>query len=323
MKNTQNDNLVLPVKVIVVGSINCDLTTYLTDFPLKNQTVMAKKSTLSIGGKGVNQAIAAAKDGANVSFIGCIGDDLFASDALNYLRSHQINTDNIRSIENESTGTASILVTDQRENIIAVAPGANSQLTIEDVYKAEALISQADVVIVQLEIPADVVKATLELSRKYHVLSVLNPAPAADYAKSLYSLADIVTPNETEAAELTGIDVKGNDGVVEAANIMLSEGVKQVVITLGEKGSYIASNNTLQFIPPFIVEALDPTGAGDVFNGVLATAIARKLSFTEAVLRASAAAALSVIKPLAQDAAPDHQQINQFLQTTSTATTHF
>lgn len=321
MKNSQIDSLVPPVKVVVVGSVNCDLTTYLTDFPLKNQTVMAKKSILSIGGKGGNQAIAAAKDGANVSFIGCVGDDLFASNALNYLHSHQINTDNIRAIKNESTGTASILVTDQRENIIAVAPGANWLLTVEDVYNSEALIREADVVIVQLEIPAEVVKVALELSRKHHVLSVLNPAPAADYAKSLYSLADIVTPNETEAAELTGIEVKDNDSVIEAANIMLSEGVKQVVITLGERGSYVASNEIQQFISPFLVEALDPTGAGDVFNGVLAVARARKQPFIDAVVRASAAAALSVIKPLAQDAAPDHQQINQFLQLNATTST--
>ncbi|WP_166421980.1 ribokinase [Paraglaciecola sp. 20A4] len=321
MKKSQIDNLGRPVKVVVVGSVNCDLTTYLTDFPLKNQTVMAKKSVLSIGGKGVNQAIAAAKDGANVSFIGCVGDDLFASNALNYLHTHQINTDNIRRIKNQSTGTASILVTEQRENIIAVAPGANWLLTVEDVYNAEELIRQADVVIVQLEIPAEVVKVVLELSRKHHVLSVLNPAPAADYAKSLYSLADIVTPNETEAAELTGIEVKDNDSVVEAANIMLSEGVKQVVITLGEKGSYVASNEIQQLISPFSVDALDPTGAGDVFNGVLAVARAQKLPFIDAVVRASAAAALSVTKPLAQDAAPDHQQINQFLQLNSTTST--
>jgi ribokinase len=321
MKNSQIDNLVPPVKVVVVGSVNCDLTTYLTDFPLKNQTVMAKKSILSIGGKGVNQAIAAAKDGANVSFIGCIGDDLFASKALNYLHSHQINTDNIRAIKNESTGTAAILVTEQRENIIAVAPGANWLLTVEDVYNSEALIRESDVVIVQLEIPAEVVKVVLELSRKHHVLSVLNPAPAADYAKSLYTLADIITPNETETAELTGLEVKDDKSVIEAANIMLSEGVKQVVITLGERGSYVASNEAQQLIPPFFVEALDPTGAGDVFNGVLAVARARKQPVIDSVVRASAAAALSVVKPLAQDAAPDHQQINQFLQHNSATST--
>lgn len=317
MKNSKISSTEVPINVVVVGSINCDLTTYVPHFPAKNQTVMAKNSILSMGGKGVNQAVAAAQEGGKVSFVGCVGDDAFADNAIQYMQSHQINTDHVRRIDNAPTGTASILVTDQHDNMIAVSPGANWQLTIEDVIKAEAVIRNADVVIVQLEVPPETVQTALELSRKHHVLSILNPAPAADIASSLYPLADIVTPNESEAAELTGIAVDDMDGVAQAAKIMLSEGVKQVVITLGDRGSYIASQNIQAHIAPFTVDALDPTGAGDVFNGVLAVARARDLPLLEAVTRASAAAALSVTKPLAQGAAPNGHQINQFLQLNS------
>lgn len=314
MKKSHISHLNKTLKVVVVGSINCDLTTYLTDFPLKNQTIMAKNSVLSMGGKGVNQAVSAARDGAKVSFVGCIGDDLFATNALNYLHSHNIDTHHVRAITGAATGTASIFVTDKKENMIAVAPGANWLVTVEDVLKAEELISQADAVIVQLEIPPEVVKATLALTKKHHVLSVFNPAPAADYAKSLYGLADIVTPNETEASELTGIEVIDNESIIESANKMLSEGVKQVVITLGENGCYIASEQVKQFIPQFQVDAIDPTGAGDVFNGVLAVACAKGAPLPSAVVRACAAAALSVTKPQAQDAAPCSEQIDQFIK---------
>ncbi len=314
MKQSQMDNAKVPVNVVVIGSINCDLTTYLKAFPLKNQTAMAEQSILSIGGKGVNQAVAAAREGANVSFIGCVGNDMFADKALGYLHKHRVNTDCIRRVDKFSTGTASILVTNQHDNMIAVAPGANCQLTVEDVNKAEQLISRADVIIVQLEVPSETVKAALLLARKYHILSVFNPAPATDDAKSLYSLADIVTPNETEAAQLTGVAIEGVKGASQAGDIMLCEGVNQVVITLGGQGCYICSDSTQQFIPPFDVEVKDPTGAGDVFNGVLAVGRARGIPLQQAVIRASAAAALSVSKPLAQDAAPATIHIDQFLQ---------
>jgi ribokinase len=317
MKNSKVNSTEVPINVVVVGSINCDLTTYVTNFPTINQTVMARNSILSVGGKGVNQAVAAAQDGAKVSFVGCVGDDAFGDSAIQYMHSHQINTDHVRRLESIPTGTASILVTDQHDNMIAVSPGANWQLTIEDVTKAESVIRNADVVIVQLEVPPAAVKTALELSRKYNVHSILNPAPAAGIATSLYSLADIITPNESEAAELTGTEVDDLEGIAQAAKIMLSEGVKQVVITLGERGSYIASKSIQTLIPPFPVDALDPTGAGDVFNGILAVGISRDIPLYKAVKRASAAAALSVTKALAQGAAPDSEEIDHFLQLNS------
>jgi len=317
MKYTQTNSLKNPVNVVVVGSINCDLTTYVSDFPIRNQTIMANNSVLSVGGKGVNQAVAAAKDGAKVSIVGCVGDDVFADKAVNYLRLHKINTLYVRRIQGIPTGTASIMVTEKQENLIAVSPGANWQLTVEDVGNVEELISKADVVIVQLEVPPETVRATLALCRKHDVLSVLNPAPAANYAKSMYSLADIVTPNETEASVLTGIDVSGLEGVSEAANVMLSQGVNQVIVTLGERGSFIASDDIKKFLPSYSVDVIDPTGAGDVFNGVLAVSIAAGLPLIDAVIRSSAAAALSVTKPQAQNSAPDTNQIDRFIQLNS------
>jgi len=278
---------------------------------------MANNSVFSIGGKGVNQAVAAARDGGNVSFVGCVGDDIFSNNALRYLHSHHIITDHVRRVKDTPTGTASIFVTTKGENIIAVSPGANWMLTVDDVYAAEDIINRADVVIVQMEIPPETVKAVLMLSRKKNVLSILNPAPASSHAKSLYSLADIVTPNETEASQLTGIDVVGITGTEEAASVMLSEGVSKVVITLGKQGSYIASGTITKFTPSFPIDAIDPTGAGDVFNGVLAVAIASGMSLQNAVIRASAAAALSVTNPMAQDAAPDRHKIDVFLKSSS------
>jgi ribokinase len=317
MKNYNQNICNKTVEIVVVGSINLDITSYLTCFPEINQTVMASDSVQSMGGKGLNQAIAAACDGANVSFVGCIGEDQFGDRALEYLKSNNINTNHVRRVSGKSTGTASILVTEKGENMIAVASGANGDLMPEDIYLAKNLISQADVLIVQLEVPKETVKTALSLAKKYQVLSIFNPAPAVDFAKEFFYLADIVTPNETETAMLTGVSPLSDNGPSVPAKIMMAGGVKQVVITLGGEGCFIQSSTVSELLAPFDVDMVDPTGAGDVFNGVLAVGLGSGLSLKDAAIRASAAAALSVTKSMAEGAAPRTSAIDHFLNKNS------
>ena len=170
-------------KIVVVGSINCDLTCYLESFPKKHETVLAKRSSQSLGGKGLNQAVAAARAGANVSFVGCVGEDQFGARALEYLVDNGIDTQHVRREPTMPTGTASIVVTDQGKNFIAVALGANACVNLADVANADEVIRQADVLVVQLEIPAEAIKAALSTAATHNVLSILNPAPATEFAR--------------------------------------------------------------------------------------------------------------------------------------------
>ena len=300
--------------IVVVGSINFDFTSYVTDFPEPAQTLLANKSLQAMGGKGLNQAVAAACAGAQVTMVGCVGNDELGSKAINYLAANNINTKHVRKDENSNTGTASIFVSEQGQNMIVVNVGANACLTAEDIINAESVISKADVLITQLEVPEEAVKAALLMAKKHDVTSILNPAPAADFAKKLLPLVDIVTPNELETLELVGIDPTQELGAENAAKKFMKEGVNNVVITLGEYGSYIASESLSTSIPAFDVEVTDTTGAGDVLNGVLAAKLGGGLPLDLAVIQASIAAAISITRPMAQGSAPTNAEIMAFIE---------
>lgn len=307
-------------KIVVVGSINCDLTTYVTKFPVPHETVIGKRSALTLGGKGLNQAVAAARAGGSVEMIACIGNDSFGVLAKSYLINNGVGVQHVHTIDQCSTGTANILVDDNAQNMIAVALGANSRLSVDHVNAAELTIAAADIIVVQMEIPTESVIAALKLAKKYQVTTILNPAPASIDVLELLPLVDILTPNETEMEFLSGIYPHTFSNIVSGAKILQGMGARTVIVTRGADGCSIIHEDDAVHLDAYKVKAIDPTGAGDVFNGVLAVALVSAKDFykdadvsVHSVKRASAAAALSVTKPLAEGAAPFAVDIEHFI----------
>ncbi|MFT7560303.1 MAG: ribokinase [Flavobacteriales bacterium] len=304
-------------KIVVVGSINCDININVAALPQRNETVMGQKSALKLGGKGLNQAVAAARAGADVTMVACVGRDAFGESAKAYLVDNHVDIRHVYSSEDLATGTASIFVDDNAHNMIVVAPEANTQLSPGLVALAEAEIAAADVVVVQMEVPLESIRKTLELARKHSVLSILNPAPANTSVLDILYLADIITPNESETELLSGLYPHDTKSSLKAAKLLQQAGAHCVVITRGSDGCDYLLDDKIKHIEPFSITAVDPTGAGDVFNGALACSLATSTltqsSLDDAIVRASAAAAMSVTKPYAQNAAPFCEEIDAFI----------
>jgi len=301
-------------RIAVVGSINSDITAYLSKFPEKNQTILANNSTLTIGGKGLNQAVAAAQAGGKVSMIASVGSDIFGELALKYLEDNLVDTSSIKIVEGVATGTANIMVTEDGDNMIAVASGANACLTSNDILKNKEVIQASDILIVQLEVPKEAVAAALILAKEAGVTSILNPAPALKTAGDLLALSEIITPNETEVEEIVGLYPRDAETARKAVVKLRNKGAKNIIITMGDAGYFYAIGEEDGYVSSFEVEALDPTGAGDVFNGVLAVALAGGKDLFRSAQYASAAGALSVTKAAAEGAAPSWMEIERFLQ---------
>ncbi len=307
-------------RITVIGSINCDFTTFVEDFPLKNQTVMARQFSFNVGGKGLNQAVAAARFGADVSFVGCVGNDDFGRNAIEYMKAYGIDTSHVQVAENDSTGSAGIFVNSGGENMIAVTPGANALLGPDHIDKAANIIAESGVLLVQLEIPCESVSYALSMAKSHAVLSILNPAPMVASARDIIAGANIVTPNETEMAEIFSSEdpaagTPALEQVKDKSSKLLSAGVNSVITTLGAKGCLVYSEEIAEHIPSHQVKVVDATGAGDVFNGVLASCIANNESIHDASRLAVAAAAMSVEKETVCDAAPSRQDVQEFLST--------
>ncbi len=303
--------------VTVVGSMNCDLSFFVRGLPRPHETVMAHRSAVGVGGKGLNQAAAAARDGARVHMIGAIGDDGFGGTVRAYAKQCGLDLTGLKTVCGVPTGTAAILIDSAGANMIAVSPGANAHLHETDIHTQAALIENAAILVAQLEVPVETVSAAMRLARAAGVRTLLNPAPATENAKDLLHLASLVSPNETEAQSLTGILPNDAHSAQAAAAALCALGAGAVVITMGAKGHYVYENGAGAMHPAFAVEAVDTTGAGDVFNGVLAHRLAQGCSVTEAARAGAAAAALSVTKAGAEGAAPDRDSIDSFLNNAS------
>jgi ribokinase len=304
----------MTARVTVVGSCNTDMVVKLPHLPRPGETVLGGTFAMVDGGKGANQAVAAARAGGTVTFVGRLGNDPLGVRARAALENDGINTEWLLADPQEASGVALITVDAKGENAIAVAPGANGNVTPEDVCRAQASIAASNIVVAQLEVPLDAIAAAAAIADTQHVPFLLNPAPAMPLDEDLLARVAILTPNETEAGLLTGRPVRTDSDIMTAAEILRQRGVKTVIITLGARGIYFSNGKRREWIPSFNVHAVDTTAAGDVFTGTLAVALAEKVEPLDACRFASAAAAISVTRFGAQPSAPRRAEIEAFLR---------
>lgn len=307
--------------VVVIGSINMDLVCRVAHMPVPGETILGSDLVTIPGGKGANQAVAAAKLGGDVHFIGRVGDDDFGQRLLNGLRNHRVNTEHVTVTEGVSSGCAMILVDKRGENSIVVAPGANHKLTPADVDAAQNLIGSASVVVFQLEIPLETVRHAVDLCRKLGAYTILDPAPAPErkLPRDLYSV-DILTPNQSEAEGLLRVGAMGRlkrDKRSDAKQIgadLLARGPGAVVLKLGSKGALIQDRDGyIHHVKGFKVKVVDTTAAGDAFTGAMAVALAEGRNMPEAVRFANAAGALCCQSFGAQPALPTRDAVVKLL----------
>ncbi|SFF64962.1 ribokinase [Halobacillus alkaliphilus] len=287
-------------KVTVIGSINMDLTVQTTIMPKQGETVLGDNFATYPGGKGANQAVAAARLGADVQMLGAVGNDVFGKDLVHHLQNQGIDTSAIARSEKEATGTATIILSNQ-DNRIIVAAGANKEVTPSYIQDHLELIKESDIILTQLEIPLETITYLSDLKKDLDVPMILNPAPYQPLPASVIEAFDYLTPNETEA-ELFKKELQED------------RSEEKWITTRGSEGVTIYKDGELATVPGYEVPVEDTTGAGDTFSGALATQLAKGLTIEKAVQTANAAAALSIMKKGAQSGMPDQQQVEQFLR---------
>ncbi|MEH7130228.1 ribokinase [Neobacillus drentensis] len=304
-------------KVVVVGSYVVDLMSRTPHLPKPGETVLGGPFQMGPGGKGGNQATAAARSGSEVTFVTKLGDDVFGREALKHFTKEDVNIEYIKVTPDQSTGAALIEVDEEGENSIVVALGACGTISEAEVEEAEEKIKEADIVLLQLETSIEAVVTTVKLARIHGVPVILNPAPYQEFPKEILKNVAYITPNETEAFELTGIEVTDEGTALTAAQMIHDLGVDSVIITLGGKGAFLYTGGDKgELIPSFTVEAVDTTGAGDAFNGGFAHAISNGYSLKDAMKFANAVAALSVTKIGTAPAMPYKNEVEALLAKT-------
>ncbi|MGD0573617.1 MAG: ribokinase [Sedimentisphaerales bacterium] len=301
-------------KICVVGSSNIDLVVKSRRLPSRGETILGGEFLMVPGGKGANQAVAAAKLGARVYFVAKLGEDIFGTQSFTNFKEEGVNTKYVTRTNKALSGVASIAVDKAGNNTIVVAPGANHLLTPQDVKRAESAIASCSAIIAQLEIPVKTVEFAARLAQKFKIPFILDPAPAQKLSSELFAMTDVIKPNETEAGILTGIEVTDTKTAGKAAWKLLKRGVKTVIITMGAKGCFVVNNEINKFFPAKKVKAVDSTAAGDAFVGGLAFCIAQGKTILEAVLFAGNVAALSVTKMGAQSSMPSMKEVEKFIK---------
>lgn len=300
-------------KLVVLGSINADHILNLEAFPTPGETVTGHHYQVAFGGKGANQAVAAGRSGADIAFIACTGDDDIGARVRKQLATDRVDVAPVSVVAGESTGVALIFVNGEGENVIGIHAGANAALSPARVEAQRDLLTQASALLMQLESPVESVLAAARIARQNNTTVVLNPAPARALSDELLSLVDIITPNETEAEKLTGINVASDEDAARAAQALHNKGINTVIITLGSRGVWASVNGAGKRVAGFNVKAIDTIAAGDTFNGALMTALLEAKPLDEAIRFAHAAAAIAVTRKGAQPSVPWREEIDDFL----------
>ena len=304
-------------KLIVLGSVNADHVLQVEGFPRPGETVLGHGYQVLPGGKGANQAVAAARLGADIGFIACVGDDDFGKRMISAFEEDGMDTRAVMSVDGMPTGIALIQVAAGGENSIAISAEANACLTEEALEPHLDFLRRADTLLMQLESPMKTIERAAREAKSEGMQVVLNPAPAQPLSDKLLGNLSMITPNETEAELLTGMKVENEADAQKAADILRDKGVETVIITLGSQGAFYCGPNGSRLVPGFTVEATDTTAAGDTFNGALVAALQEGKGMNEAIRFAHAAAALSVTRLGAQTSIPSRKEVDEFLQANS------
>ncbi len=298
--------------IVVVGSTNTDMVIKASHFPQPGETILGGTFFMSAGGKGANQAVAAARLGGTVLFIAKTGYDIFGKQSIELFEKEGIDISGIQRDHYQPSGVALITVDDKGENCIVVAPGANAALTISDINEVKEKIENASLILVQLEIPLETVEHVAHIASSKKIKFVLNPAPAAKLSDELLKKISIITPNQKETEMLTGINVIDESSAKRAANLLRGKGIETVIITMGASGAFVFHENKYSMIRGHKVTVIDTTAAGDVFNGALVVALSEGQTMEDSVAFACKAAAISVTRLGAQASAPTREEVDSF-----------
>ncbi|WP_367333156.1 ribokinase [Limosilactobacillus sp.] len=301
-------------KVVVLGSINVDTTYHVERFPQPGETISAKSKSSAPGGKGANQAVAAVRSGAQTSFVGAVGSDNEGSYMLEALKENNIDVHHIMVDKYHGTGTAAITLDANGQNDIMIYGGANQAMTTDVLAGIEDVLDGADFLISQFETPQEVTLAAFKLAKEHGVTTILNPAPAHDIIPELLSYTDVIAPNESECALLTGIEVADEESMLKGAEYFQKRGVKHLLITLGSRGVFYATPEGHGLVPAFKVKAVDTTAAGDTFIGALSSQLKDDLSnVAGALVYAQRASSLTVQQMGAMPSIPTADKVKAAL----------
>ncbi len=295
-------------KIVVIGSANTDMVVKAKTLPLPGETILGGQFFMNAGGKGANQAVAAARMGGQVILVAKVGDDIFGKQTIEGLQKENINTDFVFIDALAPSGTALINVNEEGENCIVVAPGANANLLPADLQQVN-IISTAEIILMQLEVPMQTIEQVAKNAKLSHQKVIINPAPAQLLSDELLKGLYLITPNETEASMLTGIAVVDEKTASKAADQFLKKGVQNVIITLGKQGAYFQNSTEHILVPAPLVHALDTTAAGDTFSGAITVALTENKSWEQAIQFAVKAASISVTRLGAQASVPYRNEI--------------
>lgn len=302
------------MKIAVIGSNMVDLTTYITRMPVLGETIEAPDFSIGCGGKGANQAVAAAKCGVEVLMLSKVGDDLFSDNTIENFKKNGIDTKYVHKVEGVSSGVAPIFVEESGQNSILIIKGANNHLLPKDIDDAKEGLCQCGLIILQLEIPLETVYYAIEFGNEHNIPVILNPAPATsglDFEKICH--CNFIMPNETELSILTGMPVSTMDEIKVAAQILVNHKVENVIVTLGDKGALLVTKDKMEWFPSYKVNATDTSGAGDAFIGCFSSHYAVHHNVQEAIRQANAYAALSVTKRGTQKSYSTKEELAAFL----------